>query len=50
MSDSEIKSLAWSTFVSELDKEKYPELIRYLKERRLYVNETVALNMERGEE
>lgn len=50
MSDSEIKNLAWSTFVSELDKEKYPELIRYLKERRLYVNETVDLNTERGEE
>lgn len=50
MSDSEIKNLAWSTFVSELDKEKYPELIRYLKERRLYVNEIIDINTERGEE
>jgi len=41
MSDKEIRNLAWSTFVSELDKEKYKELIIYLKERRLYVNEAV---------
>ena len=50
MSDSEIKSLAWSTFVSELDKQKYPQLIKYLKERKLYVNETVEINEESEEE
>ena len=41
LSDEYIKNLAWSEFVSGLDTEKYKELIRYLKERRLYVNEPV---------
>lgn len=41
MSDEDIKNLAWSEFVSGLDIKKYKELIRYLKERRLYVNEPV---------
>ena len=41
LSDEDIKNLAWSEFVSGLDIKKYKELIRYLKERRLYVNEPV---------
>ena len=44
LSDEAIKTLAWSEFVSELDTKKYKELIRYLKERRLYVNEPVNRN------
>ncbi len=39
MSDGEIKSMSWTTFVSECSQ---PELIQYLKERRLYVNEPVS--------
>ena len=42
LSDEDIKTLAWSEFVSGLDIKKYKELIRYLKERRLYVNEPVT--------
>ena len=42
LSDEDIKNLAWSEFVSGLDTKKYKELIRYLKERRLYVNEPVT--------
>ena len=38
MSDEEIKKLSWSDFVSKIEE---PELIQYLKERRLYINETV---------
>lgn len=38
LSDDEIRSLSWSKFVSDITE---PELVRYLKERRLYVNETV---------
>lgn len=34
--DDEIQSLSWSDFVADI---KDPELIRYLKERRLYINE-----------
>jgi len=41
LADDEIENLAWSSFVAGLDKKKYPHLIRYLKERRLYVNEPV---------
>lgn len=38
LSDEELKSMAWTTFVSGCQQ---PELIQYLKERRLYVNEPV---------
>lgn len=41
LSDEEIKELSWTSIVSSIDKAKCPELITYLKERRLYVNEAV---------
>ena len=40
-SDDEIKGLTWTEFVSRLYEDTTPELIQYLKERRLYVNEPV---------
>ena len=39
MTDDEITSLSWPEFVSVITE---PELIQYLKERRLYVNEPVT--------
>ena len=36
--DELLKPLAWTTFVSSIQE---PELIQYLKERRLYINEPV---------
>lgn len=36
MTEDEIASQPWSEFVSQISE---PELIQYLKERRLYVNE-----------
>ena len=36
LSDDELRDLSWSSFVSGI---KEPELIQYLKERNLYVNE-----------
>ena len=36
--DEMVKPLAWTTFVSGI---REPELIQYLKERRLYVHEPV---------
>jgi hypothetical protein len=36
LSDSDLKELSWTTFVSRCQE---PELVQYLKERRLYVNE-----------
>lgn len=40
-SDDEIASLSWSDFVSSLDQSENSELITYLKERMLYVNEPI---------
>lgn len=39
LSDKEVKDLSWSSFVAGCQE---PELIQYLKERRLYVNEPVT--------
>jgi len=41
LSDNEIKKLTWTEFVSNLYEDTTPELIQYLKERQLYVNEPV---------
>jgi hypothetical protein len=41
MSTDEIKELNWCEFVERINKTRYFELITYLKERRLYVNEPV---------
>lgn len=38
MSDDELKEMSWTTFVAGCTQ---PELIQYLKERRLYVNDVV---------
>ena len=43
MSDEELKSLSWTTFVSGCTQ---PELVQYLKERRLYVNEPIESEAE----
>ena len=48
MSDESIRDLAWSSFVANIDKENNKELIKYLKERRLYVNEPVLENEMEG--
>ena len=39
MSQEELENLSWSEFVAEI---KSPELVQYLKERRLYVNEEIT--------
>ena len=41
LTDEELKNLSWTSFVSGIQEDKYPNLIQYLKERRLYVNDTV---------
>ena len=38
MTDNQMESLSWCEFVSRIDNKKYPELIAYLKSKRLYVN------------
>ena len=38
LTDDQIKSMSWTTFVSGCTQ---PELVQYLKERRLYVNDPV---------
>ena len=37
--DDELHDLSWSSFVSAI---KEPELVQYLKERNLYINEPVT--------
>ena len=38
MTDDEVRAMSWTTFVSGCTQ---PELVQYLKERRLYINEPV---------
>ena len=38
LTDEEVKAMSWTTFVSGCTK---PELVQYLKERRLYINEPI---------
>lgn len=41
LSDGELKAIPWTSFVSGIPAERRPELVQYLKEQRLYVNEPV---------
>lgn len=41
-SDEELAELSWTSFVAGIPQKQYPELIQYLKERRLYLNEPVS--------
>ena len=43
LSDEELKAMPWTTFVSGCQA---PELVQYLKERRLYVNDRVYAEVE----
>ena len=43
MSDSDVQDMSWFDFLDTIHE---PELIQYLKERRLYVNEPVMVNTE----
>ena len=44
LSDEEIKDLSWTSFVAGCSR--LPELVQYLKERRLYINEPVFSDAE----
>ncbi len=41
VSEKELSEISWSTFVANIDEGKCSELVQYLKERRLYVNEPI---------
>ena len=43
LSDEEMKALSWTTFAAGCQQ---PELVQYLKERRLYLNEPVESEVE----
>ena len=43
MSDTAVQELSWFDFLDDITE---PELIQYLKERRLYVNAPVNANAE----
>lgn len=44
--EEELKQLSWADFMLRLDSGRTPQLIRYLKERRLYVNEPISVGVE----
>lgn len=44
--NEEMTEMTWCDFMAGLDKERYAELIQYLKERRLYINESVTVEEE----
>lgn len=46
LSDDLIKDITWTSFVTGIPRGIMPELIQYLKERRLYVNEPVEASEE----
>jgi len=41
MCNENIEKLSWCDFVEGIDADKYPELIRYMKERKIYINEPI---------
>jgi hypothetical protein len=43
-SEYQLKQLSWVDFMLKLDADRTPQLIQYLKERRLYVNEEVTVD------
>lgn len=47
MYDCDLENLSWSEFVQRIDADAKPELVAYLKSRRLYVNETANETEER---
>ena len=47
LSDEELKAIAWTSFVGGIQRENCPELVQYLKERQLYVNEPVESEVEK---
>lgn len=46
LSDDELKALSWTSFVAGIKPKEMPELIQYLKERCLYINEPVEAEVE----
>ena len=46
LTDEELKAVPWTSFVAGIPMDKFPELVQYLKERRLYVNEPVEAGVE----
>lgn len=44
LSDEEVQNMSWSTFVAGCGH--YPELVQYLRERRLYINDPVQAEAE----
>ena len=41
LSQEELQTLSWSDLMLGIQEQQYPELVQYLKERRLYINEPV---------
>ena len=46
MFDEDFEKMSWLDFVMTIDPDEMPELIEYLKSKRLYVNEITESNEE----
>jgi hypothetical protein len=44
--DESLKRLSWSEFVAGIDVNAKPELVKYLKEKRIYINSPIDINEE----
>lgn len=44
--EEKLHAMSWAELMLNIRKEEYPELVQYLKERRLYINEPVAAERE----
>lgn len=42
LSEEQLQALSWSDIMLGVDTAQYPELVQYLKERRLYINEPIS--------
>ena len=46
MSEDDLAKMSWTSFAESVEESTMPELIRYLKERRIYINEAVDVEEE----
>ena len=46
LSEERLQALSWSDIMLGIDPQRYPELVQYLKELRLYINAPVSAECE----
>ena len=46
LSEEQLQALSWSDIMLGIEPQRYPELVQYLKELRLYINAPVSVECE----